>query len=84
MARTVKVKVRDGWAVHDGKQQRGGGETVEVGDRRLLDRLGLGRARQAHPGEAPTAHLLILAGTTVVPKGFAARPPPWAQPTGSL
>ncbi len=27
---TVKVKVRDGWAVFDGHQQRGGGETVTV------------------------------------------------------
>jgi hypothetical protein len=26
----VKVRVRDGWAVYDGKAQRGGGETVEV------------------------------------------------------
>ncbi len=27
---TVKVKVREGWAVYDGTSQRGGGETVEV------------------------------------------------------
>lgn len=27
---TVKVKVRNGWAVFDGKVQRAGGETVEV------------------------------------------------------
>ena len=30
MAGTVKVKVRDGWAVYDGTEQRGGGSTVEV------------------------------------------------------
>ena len=30
MVATVKVKVREGWAVYDGKVQRGGGETVEV------------------------------------------------------
>lgn len=27
---TVKVKVREGWAVYDGKAQRGAGETLEV------------------------------------------------------
>ena len=30
MAATVKVKVLDGWAVYDGKQQRSGGEQLEV------------------------------------------------------
>ncbi len=30
MAGTVKVKVRDGWAVYDGTTQRGGGHTLEV------------------------------------------------------
>ena len=30
MAATVKVRVREGWAVYDGKAQRGGGETLEV------------------------------------------------------
>jgi hypothetical protein len=29
-ADSVRVKVGEGWAVHDGKQQRGAGETVEV------------------------------------------------------
>ncbi len=30
MAGTVKVKVRDGWAVYDGTTQRGGGHALEV------------------------------------------------------
>ena len=30
MAGTVKVKVREGWAVYDGDTQRGGGHTLEV------------------------------------------------------
>jgi hypothetical protein len=30
MAGSVKVKVREGWAVYDGTKQRGGGETLEV------------------------------------------------------
>ncbi len=30
MAGTVKVVVRDGWVVYDGKAQRAGGETVET------------------------------------------------------
>jgi len=30
MAGTVRVTVREGWAVFDGTVQRGGGETVEV------------------------------------------------------
>ena len=30
MAATVKVKVRDGWLVYDGEQQRSAGETVET------------------------------------------------------
>jgi hypothetical protein len=29
-AASVKVKVRDGWSVYDGKQQRNGGETIET------------------------------------------------------
>jgi hypothetical protein len=29
-ASKVKVKVREGWSVYDGKQQRSGGETVET------------------------------------------------------
>ena len=29
-ADTVKVTVREGWAVYDGEQQRGGGETLET------------------------------------------------------
>jgi hypothetical protein len=29
-AASVKVKLRDGWSVFDGKQQRSGGETVET------------------------------------------------------
>lgn len=36
MAGTVKVKVREGWAVYDGTAQRVGGETVEV-DAELAD-----------------------------------------------
>ncbi len=30
MAGTVKVKVRDGWAVFDGTAQRSGGELLDV------------------------------------------------------
>ena len=30
MSTTVKVKVREGWAVYDGNRHRTGGETVEV------------------------------------------------------
>jgi len=30
MAGTVKVKVRDGWAVYDGNAQRTGGATLDV------------------------------------------------------
>ncbi len=30
MAASVKVKVRDGWLVYDGQQQRSAGETVET------------------------------------------------------
>ncbi len=30
MSTTVKVKVREGWAVYDGVRQRGEGETVET------------------------------------------------------
>ena len=35
-AAKVTVKVVEGWAVYDGKTQRGGGETVEV-DRATAD-----------------------------------------------
>jgi hypothetical protein len=30
MTATVKVKVRDGWLVYDGQQQRSAGETVDT------------------------------------------------------
>ena len=30
MSTTVKVKVREGWAVYDGTSQRTGGEVLEV------------------------------------------------------
>lgn len=30
MAATVKVKVKDGWAVYDGTEQRTGGEQLDV------------------------------------------------------
>jgi hypothetical protein len=29
-AASVKVKVRNGWSVYDGEQQRSGGETIET------------------------------------------------------
>jgi len=47
----VKVTVRDGWAVYDGIEQRGGSSTVEVDPETVeqCEAAGWGRPRPCQP-----------------------------------
>jgi len=42
MSATMKVKVRDGWIIYDGKEQRTGGETVTVESAQAAEWLAAG------------------------------------------
>ncbi len=48
-AATVKVRVREGWAVYDGHAQRGGGETLDVDPDTAVEWLAAGWVEQVKP-----------------------------------
>lgn len=57
MTDTVKVKVRDGWIVHDGNAVRGGGEVVDIDTETADEWLAAGWVEtvKPEPAKATTA-----------------------------